>query len=228
MIKYKLREVKPRIFLLEFPNHYDLCMTFLRYQEFYESPSPKFRNKHFTIIDFMEWYSKDRAGVFTYPTDWAGFNIPSYVVDKVHNLSNDLKQALEVPLDYNKYDEVMLKVFEKCYKTLDNRLEENPGKFYLIGTDMGKTEVINHEVAHGFFYTIPEYKKEMLALVNNLKVSFREKFNKGLVKFGYTKQVFNDETQAFLSTGWHDHFPKLKCNDEPFRETFNKYFNSFK
>ena len=40
---FKITEVKPRIFLFEFKNHYDMCMYFMRYQEYYESASPKFR-----------------------------------------------------------------------------------------------------------------------------------------------------------------------------------------
>ena len=35
---YTVKEIKPRIFLLSFKDHYDLCMHFVRYQEFYESP----------------------------------------------------------------------------------------------------------------------------------------------------------------------------------------------
>lgn len=53
-MKFTISEVKPKIFLFESDNSYDLAMTFLRYQETYESPNPKFRNKSFTIIDFME------------------------------------------------------------------------------------------------------------------------------------------------------------------------------
>jgi hypothetical protein len=47
----------------------------------------------------MEWYSKKQGdGAFTYPTDWAGFNIPSAVVTGVHALGIS---------DYNRYDERM-------------------------------------------------------------------------------------------------------------------------
>ena len=66
-MKYTLKEIKGGIFLVEFDNQYDLAMTFLRYQEFYESP--KFKGKRFTIIDFMEWYSKEYDGAFTYTKD---------------------------------------------------------------------------------------------------------------------------------------------------------------
>lgn len=224
MIKYKLKEVKPRIFLMTFKDHYDLCMTFLRYQEFYESPNPKFRGKHFTIVDFMEWYSKKQSqGCFEYPKHWAGFNIPSYVIEKIHGIGRKFFVDMNQPKDYNKYDEIMFNVFNKCYETLDHRVEENPHKFYLIGAMEGNTDTINHEVAHGFFYTTPAYKKEMLSLVKNLKPSFRNKLYKSLEKIGYTKQVFADEAQAFLSTGWREFFPTLKGEDKEFIDVFQKY-----
>src|SRR6266481_838206 len=116
-MKYKVKQVKNRIYLAEFESHYDLCMFFLRYQEFYESPNPKFRGKTFELLDFMEWYAKDRKGCFTYPIDWGGFNLPSKIISKVHSLGIT---------DKNKYDDEMFR--------LHGRLEkESNGDYYLIG-----------------------------------------------------------------------------------------------
>jgi hypothetical protein len=56
-------------------------MTFLRYQEFYESPSKKFRGKSYKLLDFMKWYASENDGIFTYPRDWAGFNFPGSIID---------------------------------------------------------------------------------------------------------------------------------------------------
>lgn len=217
MVKFKLKEVKSRIFLMEFTDQYNMCMTFLRYQEFYESPCSKFRNKQFTLVDFMEWYAKQHKGVFTYPLDWGGFNIPSSVIDKI--LYSDNCSALKDP---NKYDAIMQKVYSKCLEKVQRKY--NTDKFYIIGAKKGQSGILNHEISHGFFYTIPEYKKEMTALVKALKPSFRKSLYSTLKKLGYTHQVYIDECQAYMSTGLTTQFKvKLKGEDKPFIELFNKY-----
>ena len=85
---FKIKEIKPNIFLFEFKHNYDMCMHFLRYQEYYESSSPKYRGKAFEIFDFMRWYSlKYGKGAFTYVDDWDGFNIPSHIIWSLWNLN---------------------------------------------------------------------------------------------------------------------------------------------
>ena len=95
-----LKQVLPKIFLLTFDNHYDLCMHFLRYQEFYESP--KYRQQPFNLLELIRWYSNTYGdGDFTYTNDWAGFNIPSWVL-------NDFKE--KTITDLNQYDRFMLAI----------------------------------------------------------------------------------------------------------------------
>lgn len=211
---YKIKEVKPKIFLLSFTDNYDLCMFFLRYQEFYESPSPNFRGKQFEILDFMQWYSKKYGnGAFTYPTDWGGFNIPSSVIKDIHNLSI---------IDRNIYDYEMLNIYRQCKKIHSD--------FYLIGALKSATTTINHEIAHGFFYTSPEYKKASSKLVQKLSKSARSHINKWLAKKGYTQKVFVDETQAYLSTGYNFKFPKqimrhIDAASLKFQDLFKSTYN---
>lgn len=204
---YTFSEVKPRIFFLNFKDSYNMAMHFLRYQECYESPSPKFRGKVFTIFDYMEWYSKKYGrGAFTYTRDWGGFNIPADV---------PLGLLGSIP-DVNKYDKEMADVCTKCvYKYPDK-------KFYLIGA-VGKDGAMKHEIAHGFFYTQPEYKKEMTKLVKGLNPTARKKIYNYLRDIGYTPKVYIDECQAYLSTG-HRFKVKLKGADKPFIQLFDKYY----
>lgn len=209
MKKYILREVKPKIFLLDFRNSYDLAMNFMRYQEFYESASPRFRDQTWTWIEFMKWYSKRHGkGAFTYARDWAGFNIPGDTIDKVWELG--------IP-DINDYDYEMLEVAKKCKK-------QAKGDFYLIGAT-GRTSVLKHEIAHGFFYTIPEYKQEMTQLNKDLDPKFRKEVNTTLKTMGYTPKVFIDECQAYLATGVSEQFKMpIKKEDKPFISLYNKYY----
>jgi len=66
MKNYKIEEVRDRVFAVIMEDDYARPMTFLRVQEYYESPNEDFRGKHFNIWDYIEWYSRQKKDVFTY------------------------------------------------------------------------------------------------------------------------------------------------------------------
>lgn len=211
-VQFKIKEVKPRIFLFEFKNHYDLCMTFLRYQEHYESPSPKFRGKAFSILEFMEWYSKqDGKDDFTYMRDWSGFNLPGSIIWNMWN-----KHLIP---DKNYYDYTMYKSYLKCL----NKYKD--GNFYIIGAQKGNLKTLKHEIAHSFYYVNKEYYKEANKLIDNLTPILRKKIFTSLKKLGYTPKVFRDECQAYLVSGWKDHFSYLQNKNKPFLKLYKKFYN---
>jgi len=222
---FEIIQVKPFIFLFRFKDYYDMAMHFLRYQEYYESVSSKFRGKQFEIFDFMRWYSKKYGkDAFTYPKDWGGYNIPSSVILEVNEL------AIK---DYNKYDKAMFAGWAACKQMIvdtsppDTWNGKHP-KFYIIGA-VGNGSTLKHEVAHGFFYTLPNYKKEATALVKALPLDVRKSINKTLSKMGYTPKVWVDETQAYMATGlFVENNPKfdekLKNKRGPFIKLFKKYY----
>jgi len=225
-LKCDLQKLYPRLYLMKFDDkdRYDMCMTFCRYQEKYESSNPRFRNKDFELVDFMEWYSKDRDGSFSYPNDWAGFNIPNTLFHSqwYHNIR-----------DKNKYDYFMLHAYyaiwhdikygsDSFFKTgspTDFGKEGNDPKYYLIGAT--NDWAISHEFAHGLYYLNPKYKKQMNALTKKLPKKFLDKVNSWLEYIGYTPKVFADETQAYMATG----FPESANIDpgklaKPYEEIF--------
>lgn len=218
MKTFELQEIRPKIFLMLFENHYDLAMHFVRYQEFYESPSPEYRGKKFELLNFMRWYAFTYGnGVFTYPEDWAGFNIPGYIIKEVWDLGIS---------DRNQYDYEMLQIYREC-------CDKSDGNFYLIGTEIKSEEsaiTLKHEIAHGFFYTTPEYKKEMTKLVKKLSEELRQYLNNELKELGYTPKVYIDETQAYMATGLPTHddgtdlYHQLEVAQEPFIKLYNKYY----
>ena len=211
--KFTVSEVRPRIFALKFKRNYDMCMQFLRYQEFYESPNPKFRDSSFELITFMEWYSFSRGqGYFSYTVDWGGFNFPGEIIKKVW------KAGI---YDRNVYDFEMKMLYEKFLAKYPD------GKFYIIGACQNAEQTMRHEIAHGFFYTQPEYKKAMTNLVKNLKKPFFKSMCSSLKKMGYTNRVFVDECQAYLATGMVPSFTvKVKKEREPFIKVYNEYFKA--
>jgi len=164
----------------------ELGMSFLRPQEHYESP--KFRGKIFSFDEFREWWIRNppkgiKPGRFIYCNYYEGFNVPSHILNpffegKFDPLSDEEKRLLE-----------------KVSK-IDNE------KFYLIGTRKnGSHEDIKHELGHGFYYTDPEYRKKVQAIMRKLDTESRKKIDKYLQDRDYHPSVFSDERQAYFLAG---------------------------
>jgi len=221
-MKYKLREIKDGIFLAEFDNHYDLAMTFLRYQEFYESANPKFKGRRFIILDYMEWYSKNHKGLFTYPADWAGFNIPMSVVFEVQSSYPGMGPIK----DFNKYDELMKQIVLKIEKKKERKSNgyRSMGKKYIIGALEGKKSVMKHEIAHGLYHVYPYYKIDMDKLYSKLSKESKKKLEVEFESMGYHKSVWKDEAQAYLSTG--DYLTPEER--KPFQDLLKKFLKDVK
>lgn len=189
---FRLRKIYEHIYMLTFPEQYDVNMHFLRLQEFYESPCDQFRGKPFKILDFMRWYAVERDGatnIFTYTDDWSGFNIPSWVFES-------LFVELNIP-DENQYDVNMRAIYETI------RQREGDSKFYLVGCKE-KGPAIEHELAHGLWHVEPKFKSKMNRHITRMKKMHPEAYDaisRALIKEGYTPDVIDDEIQAYLSTG---------------------------
>ena len=184
-MKWALTKIYEGIYLLEMNDAYDLAMHFLRAQEYYESPNPMFRNHKFSIIDLMEWYSKENNNCFTYATDWVGFNIPSRVLEDLYIFGGFS--------DFNKYDLFM--------RNIHYLISGQENSYYLIGAKFGEVEDKDHELAHAFFYTNQEYKKQTLQLLNTIDTKIIDCFRYFLTSNGYTDEVVEDEIQAYMATG---------------------------
>jgi len=169
-----------------------MCMTMLRCQETYESP--KFHGKDFTLVEYMDWYSKTYGnGVFTYAKDWSGFNFPGQIL-----LDCYFKKKVK---DLNLYDDIVREIY---LKHIHQKVSVGNDfyKFYVIaavGSD--KKSAFNHEMAHAFFYLDSKYRKKMKELVKKMKKLDYNHIHSALVKYGYAEKVMVDEMQAFLSTG---------------------------
>lgn len=185
-MKYKIIKASEGIYWAKFDNAYDMCLTFCRYQEFYESPNSNFRGKAFTLLDYQEWYAKEHNGSFTYPIDWIGFNLPGSIIDEVI--------ALGIP-DPNKYDLTMAEINKKI-KAL--AWQDYQDIYYLIGS-CGE-ELDPHEFAHGYFFIDQEYRDQMTALVRQMDNKAYDRLCNWLLEIGYTEKVFDDEIQAYLAT----------------------------
>lgn len=171
----KITKITSNILHLKFSSQRALTSTLLRFQEHYENIH--FRNKIFTLKEFKSWYTKEK-GKFSYYTDWAGFNFPGYIF---------------TPFITNKF-----KRLSKKEKHVLKRLRPTEA-IYVIGTFRAcGTSTLNHEIAHGLFYTNHSYQKKALKLVRSLPETSRSPITKFLKKHLYHSSVWEDEIHAYL------------------------------
>lgn len=220
LVKGVVKEVKPRIYCVTVDDDYDRAMLFCRYQEFYESPYKKFRGKPFTWMEYMRFYKTSwKKRTFTYPDDWSGYNIPS----------NILGSGVDLFYKETEYDVIMNDIYFHCSIDSQNKNNGTRCNWYLIGASSKDLNTMDHEIAHGLYYTNKEYKKEVVKLINNIKPTHYDKLKKKLIKMGYVddKKIICDEIQAFMSTGLYNGLDtkELKVYENKFVKTFKTYKN---
>jgi hypothetical protein len=218
LVKGKVKEIKPRIYCVTVDDDYDRAMLFCRYQEFYESPYKKFRGKLFTWMEYMRFYkSAWKKRVFTYPEDWSGYNIPGNIVEK----------ANDVFYKETEYDVIMNNIYFHCAIDSQNKNNGTKCDWYLIGASSKDLKTMDHEIAHGLYFTNKEYKKDVTKLIDNIKPNHYDKLKKKLIKMGYVddKKIIDDEIQAFMSTGLYNGLDtkELKQYEKNFKKNFKKY-----
>lgn len=218
-----LDEIKPKVFVATFHDHYDMCNVFLRFQEKTESLNEKFRDFPFTINEFQKWYSKNAPDQnYSYHNDWAGF-----LLEK-NNIAKTLEQGIP---DINKWDQIFLTIYATCSSRYPN------DNFVLIGLSRSEEDgivsssTLNHELAHAFYALEPKYKKSMDKLIAAIPNTLQELLIQVLSDWGYNSDCYADEIQAYLSTGI-DYQELLEIqkmsNLEKIRLPFQKVFNTYR
>lgn len=153
----------------------ELGETFIRFQEYYESPNKHFHNKIFTLGDIKNYYSLQYGGDL-YSELWIGFNFPSTVLVP-------FKQGLFDPLTSQE-------------KELLDLLKYRNDNYYIIGAQ--NNNVLRHELSHAMYGFDKKYRDS----INNIIKKYRKDFikvSKYILKKGYNKSVLNDELQAYIT-----------------------------
>jgi len=194
------------IYLVESKTKQNLAETFMRFQEYYESPV--FKGKCFSVEEFAAWYAKE-YGSFSYAQDWSGFNIPSWVLEpfKNGNFGN---------------------LTEKEQKLID-MFKNEEGDFYIIGAtpkDEWWADTVRHEFVHGAFCVNQNYRENVNYLLNSKKPAT---VKKALGKMGYGKNVLEDEMNAYLLTEPQTLAKDISLGDgaglrDVLDDVFKKYF----
>jgi hypothetical protein len=210
----KLFEVYPNIFAIVIKDDKLRSRVFLRYQEFYESDSDSFRGKSFKWEDYIKFYKeKTKNDYFSYHEDFAGYNIPCDTIEAC---------KAKIP-DLNIYDMIMFSITDTIKKIVGSQ------PYYLIGIDQdtgGDPSLIFHEVAHGLWFSDPEFKKQMTKAINEMDDNVKSKMIEKIKDFGYGDNVYMDELQAYLATGLSGSMNRIKNIKQemvPFNQIFMRY-----
>lgn len=174
-----LEEIAPSILWLNFEDSQEMCSTFLRFQEHYESP--EYAGKFFTLEEFKEWYQEEDDEEFTYYQDWGGFNIPSWVLN---------------PFFEGKFNPLSRE--EEWFLSLFHERRKQDSNFYIIGTygERGEEEALKHETAHGLFYVNPSYKEEIRNALRGLSEKTLSDIKAALAP-DYHENSLEDEIHAY-------------------------------
>jgi hypothetical protein len=200
----------PGLLRLTGSSPYWVGMTMFRLQEFYESKHEELRDQFFTLERAIDLYSADK-GLFDYPQEWLGFNVPGWCVDKFFTLFRDHLSEKERHLE----------------KLVD--LNRQTPQYYLIGcAETVDPAYVRHEMAHAAFYLDETYRDKMTKLVDSLNEKDQQAFTEWFQSETYHGDVFVDECQAYLSTNSDEEnrklFPKMSpAAVKPFRDYFNRY-----
>jgi predicted unusual protein kinase regulating ubiquinone biosynthesis (AarF/ABC1/UbiB family) len=86
---------------------------------------------------------------------------------------------------------------------------------------------MDHEIAHGLYFTNDEYRKSVTNLIKQIEPTHYEKLKKKLIKMGYVndKEIIDDEINAFMSTGLYNGLDtkELKKYEKGFIKNFKKF-----
>lgn len=208
--KLYIKEIHPNLFFFTTTNQYYCASTFMRIQEFYESPFKEINNKYFSFEKYMDVYAfnQDHEN-FTYFQDWNGFNIPGHIVDR-------FIKKFTPKNDFSDKEKAFIKLLQK------QKIKE---RYYVIGTAEFNKSAFDHELAHGFFYLDKEYKKQMLELIDDNLPAVKE-MKTYLKKIGYCNKVLDDELQSYFATGIHKNSLKLTKKDKKYIKQFKEIYNN--
>jgi hypothetical protein len=143
-----------------------------------------------------------------------------------------MDKAINTFYKETEYDQVMNDIYFYCGTDSQNKNNGTSCDWYLIGASSKDKGTMNHEIAHGLYFTNKEYKKKVNELIGNIKPTHYDKLKKKLIKMGYVddKKIIDDEIQAFMSTGLYNglNTKELKVYEKEFKNNFKKFIGKTK
>lgn len=195
-MNFIIEKAADNIYLAKFESQYDLAMSFVRIQEFYESPSTKFRGKYFSLESFIDYWAENFGyGVFDYPARWKGFNVPGKTIEKFWTVFEYEER------EFREKEAELLMALDKKLHNDGVELQD----VYLIGGsidngDASFEDVVAHEVAHALYGLNSQYRRKCNKLLREINTVLYSEYEDILMVMGYAKKMVKDELQAYLAT----------------------------
>lgn len=179
--------ITDKILWIAYDDKYAMCMTWLRASEFHESPEEQFKLGKFKILDYIDWYAHNKGkGVFTYPTDWEGFNIGSEWLTKLY-----VEQKQLIP-DWSDYDDSVEAIMRYANAVCGE-------EWALCATMYNRQRTLKHEIAHALWATEPSYQEAQLQVIESSPQDVIVQLRNNLSAMGYGEDVLDDEVHAYLA-----------------------------
>jgi len=173
---FKFTEIIKNVYHFNFDTQEECARTFCRFEEYYESPF--WQGKIFTLDQYKEWYTKT-YGLWSYYTDWNGFNIPDYA--------------------FKPFFEKKFKHLTKKEKNVLKKLESVTcnQRYYVIATHNVGESTLKHELAHALYYVNDEYFNNVykILLLHDYPII---PLYEWMMEGGYTMSSALDEFHAYL------------------------------
>lgn len=227
-------KIAPSVWVIYGSEQPDAAKAFVRFQEYYENASLK-GQKGIVVRDIENWWNlhRDPDDSEPYYTAWSGFNISGKIILDLLRTPEfkggfSLLEFLSNPTRFPRWH----KQETEFLKLLEDLSVDEINSSYFIGMWNKCTTVLEHEVAHAFFATIPAYKAEQMLNISQFPKDLYKELTTQLAGMGYHGDVILDEAQAYLSS-YIDTLPETfstdKYNDyaHPFVETLQRYRKQF-
>lgn len=168
------------IFHVVFPTRQSMNLAMGRVSEHNENPA--LARKVFTWDELEAWWKTTARGKRTAFIDyWDGFNVPV----------SEFKPFIDGRFaDLNAEERAMLRIVRRL-----------PEDAYVIATVGDASAVLPHEVVHGLYRLLPDYRKEVDKAVRRaMRSGSIPNILSALERMGYGPQTFVDEVNAYLAT----------------------------
>lgn len=216
-MEVELVKLDPNLFVFIFDRDYDMTMSFMRIQEFYECPNEVIADHHFTLERYME-YNADQNGNFEYLETVGGFNIPgdSFVewidlFQKKKDLSEKEHEIIDLlmPIDLVEMRHSYLIAVSKE----DGIRKMRP---FLL-----------HEISHLMYHSSSPYRDSCQKLIDLMPRRVYKKAESALREADYPRRLFKDEMQAYFSTSGLLDFSETLRGRWGFKRNFSKFYIKF-
>lgn len=194
--------------ILEYESKREMNLANFRISEFSEGKEG-LRFQYSTPDQFIDAYSDEELNLDYW---WDGFNYSKDTLLKfIKTYSKQLsKREIEIAMAADIIDD----------------------DGYVVAIVTGDNITLKHELAHGYYFDTPLYRKTADEIISQIPQEIIDKLKQNLLDINYTPEVLQDEIHAYLTAydkcEWKELFNNIKLKDvKKHIKLLDKNFKSF-